>query len=125
MTEEFQTVTPHAVSAMQRLLKVNVVFRREMARGRRGAQYMAAVLIETRLTLDAIEGRKTAIKRLVAEVTPEWVGETTARRIVTEMVTAGLVTADTNANDRRALVITPTPRLARQSELRWVRINES
>lgn len=124
MTEEFPTVSPCATVAMRRLLATNVLFRREMAAGRKGAIYMASVLIETRLLLDATEGRETGIKRLIGEVMPEWVGETTARGIVTEMLAEGLITAQRSAKDRRVAIVTPMPRLARQSELRWARIKD-
>jgi hypothetical protein len=120
MTEsEFPTVTAHAIAAMQHLLALNIGFRREMATGRRGAQYMASLLIETRLIMDAIEGQQTGLKRLAGEVAPEWVSETSVRRIVREVVSQELVQTTADAADRRAVIVMPTRKLAAKSERRW------
>jgi hypothetical protein len=116
---EFPGVTAHAAEAMRRLLAMNVVFRREMAEGRRGALFIAAAMIETRAVLDAIDGRQTSLKQLIGVATPEWVSESGARRIMSELVAEGLVRTKTSTKDRRAVIVTPTAKLAAKSERRW------
>jgi hypothetical protein len=108
---------------MRRMISRNRGYRRDMATaGRFGIFYFAEMLIEAKLLLDHLDGKKSNAKALVMEVAPDWVGSTTAHRIIQRMKKDGFVTIETDPADRRSLVIRPTQKLLVRCEQRWMRI---
>jgi hypothetical protein len=113
-------MSPTTAQLMQQELAMNRVLRRDMARSRRrGALYMAEIVMETSLILDASAERQTIIKQLTCEVVPEWVGESTARRIVKAWHAAGLVDVESDPDDGRSSIIRPTAKMVDRANARW------
>ena len=117
------TMNPVVASRMKRMLARNAAYRRDMAGSTRtGVLYVAELLMEVRLILDSESDIPTNAKRLVMEVCPEWIGASTAHRILKDWVAAGMVDAQVDPDDRRAVLISPTPRMLARSGARWERI---
>ena len=119
-----KTAIPGPIRArMDRALARNRAYRREMADGpRTGVLYVAEVLIETRLVLDDTDGRLTNVKRLAAEVSPEWIGRTTAIRLIHQLEAEGLVTLNADPDDGRSVVVRCTEKLRQRNTERWNRV---
>jgi hypothetical protein len=110
-------------SRMDRALARNRAYRKDMAGGpRNGALYLAEILIETRLVLDDADGRQTNIKRLVAEVSPEWIGHSTALRLIHRIEAEGLVMLETDPADGRSVVVRCTEELRARNTERWAKV---
>ena len=117
--------TSPITTRMQRLLLRNRAYRRDMAHSpRTGVCYFAEVVMEAKLVLDWTDGWRTNAKRLILEVAPEWVSETTAHRIIKELLTEGMITVDRDPDDGRAVIVTPTEKLLARNKERWERVND-
>jgi hypothetical protein len=87
---------------MQQELAMNRVIRHDMGLSpRRGALYLAEIIMESALIVAAVQDRQTNTKQLTYGVAPEWVGESTARRIIKAWHAEGLIDFETDPSDRR------------------------
>jgi hypothetical protein len=121
-----QKLPPELVQQrMRRMLTRNRAYRRDMVVARRsGIFYFAEMLMEARLIIDHLGGKKSNAKRLVMEVAPDWLGETSAHRILRVMKKDGYVTVETDPDDHRFLIVQPTEKMLERCERRWMRVDD-
>jgi hypothetical protein len=110
---------------LRMVLTLNRALQRDMARSPlRGVIYWAEALMEGRLILDATAGKQTNAKRLVHEVAPEWIGASTAHRILQDWRAEQLVEIEPDPVDRRTVLIRPTARMLARASERYSLIDE-
>jgi hypothetical protein len=108
---------------MQRFLLRNRGYRRDMAHGpRMGALYVAEVFIEARLIIDSPDRQPISMKRLIGEVVPEWISESTAMRLLHQLAAEGLLVLEPNPEDGRSVLVRCTGKLIVRNHERWARI---